>query len=80
MNDDDVWDDLLGHIRDQVLAPVVGPDLTVVKVGDADPTLATFIGQRLAEKFHPTLSPGAPVSIWLVEPPSLPGKQKEVPR
>jgi hypothetical protein len=50
MNDDDFWDDLLG--RDQVPVPVVGPDLTVVKVGDAEQTLATFIGQRLAEKFH----------------------------
>jgi hypothetical protein len=52
MNDDDFWDDLLGHIRDQVLVPVVGPDLTVVKVGDAEQTLTTFIGQRLAERFH----------------------------
>jgi hypothetical protein len=50
MNGNDLWDDLLG--RDQVLVPVVGPDLTVVKVGDAEQTLTTFIGQRLAEKFH----------------------------
>ena len=52
MNDENFWDDLLGHIRDQVLVPVVGPDLTVIKVGDAEQTLTTFIGQRLAEKFH----------------------------
>ena len=52
MNGNDFWDDLLGHIREQVLVPVVGPDLTVVKVGDAEQTLTTFIGQRLAEKSH----------------------------
>jgi TIR domain len=55
---DDFWDDLLGHIRQQVLVPVVGPDLTVVKVGDAEQTFTTLIGQRLAEKYHLTVSPG----------------------
>ena len=50
--DDDFWDDLLGHIRDRVLVPVVGPDLTVVDVGDAQQTFSTLIGQRLAEKSH----------------------------
>ena len=39
-NNDDFWDDLLGHIRDRVLVPVVGPDLTVVKVGDAEQTFS----------------------------------------
>ena len=52
MNGNDFWDDLLEHIREQVLVPVVEPDLTVVKVGGAEQTLTTFIGQRLAEKFH----------------------------
>ena len=33
MNGNHFWDDLLEHIREQVLVPVVGPDLTVVKVG-----------------------------------------------
>lgn len=33
---DDFWDDLLSHIRDQVLVPVVGPDLTVVNVATAN--------------------------------------------
>lgn len=80
MNDGDFWDDLLGYIRDQVLVPVVGPDLTVVKVGDAEQTLATFIGHRLTEKFHLTPSPGMAISICLVEPPPLPSKKKEVRR
>ncbi len=55
---DDFWDDLLAHIRHQVLVPVVGPDLTVVKVGNAEQTFTTLIGQRLAERYHLTVSPG----------------------
>jgi hypothetical protein len=71
-NDDDFWDDILGHIRDQVLVPVVGPDLTVIKVGDTKQKLTAFIGQRLSEKFHPTVSPRLTISTCLVEPPPLP--------
>jgi hypothetical protein len=78
MNDDDFSDDLLGHIRDQVLLPGVGPDLTVVKIGDAEQTLTTFIWPRLAQKFHLTVSAGMTSSTCLVQPPSLPSKQKEV--
>ena len=47
---DDFWDDLLSHIREQVLVPVVGPDLTVVNVGNAEQTFTSLIGQRLAEQ------------------------------
>lgn len=56
--DDDFWDDLLGHIRDQKLVPVVGPHATVVNVDGAEHTLTSLIGQRLAERFPMTLSPG----------------------
>ena len=53
VNDNEVfWEDLLSHIRQQVLVPVVGPDLTVVNVGDAEQTLTTLIGQRLAERYQ----------------------------
>ncbi len=55
---DEFWEDLLSHIRDRVLVPVVGPDLTVVNVGDAEQTFTTLIGQRLAEKYHLAVSPG----------------------
>jgi hypothetical protein len=55
---DDFWDDLLGYIRAQMLVPVVGPDLTVVNVGNAEQTFTTLIGQRLAERSHLTVSPG----------------------
>jgi hypothetical protein len=54
--DDDFWDDLLGHIRDQALVPVVGPDVTVVEAGNQ--TLTTLIGQRLVERYHLTVSRG----------------------
>jgi TIR domain len=55
---EDFWDDLLSHIRQRVLVPVVGPDLTVVDVGDAEQTLTSLIGQRLVEKYDLTVSPG----------------------
>ena len=41
-----------------MLVPVVGPDLTVAKVGDAEQTFTTLIGQRLAERYQLTVSPG----------------------
>jgi hypothetical protein len=60
VNDNEVfWEDLLSHIRQQVLIAVVGPDLTVVNVGDAEQTLTTIVGQRLAERYQLTIPPGA---------------------
>ena len=41
------WEDLLSHIRQQALVPVVGPELNVVSVGDAEQTLTTLIGRTL---------------------------------
>ncbi|MFD4181023.1 toll/interleukin-1 receptor domain-containing protein [Rhodococcus sp. NPDC058514] len=55
---DDFWEDLLSHIRQQILVPVVGPDMTLVKIGDAEQRLSSLIGQRLAERYHLTQSPG----------------------
>lgn len=55
---EDFWDDLLGHIRQQVLVPVVGPDLTIVNVGGAEQTLTTLIGQHLVDRYDLTVSPG----------------------
>jgi hypothetical protein len=60
--DDDFWDDLLDHIRDRKLVTVVGPDVTMVNVGNAEQTLSSLIGQRLAERFPPTVSPGMTMS------------------
>jgi hypothetical protein len=52
------WEDLLSHIRQRVLIPVVGPDLTMVNVGEAQQTLTTVIAQRLAARFELTMSSG----------------------
>jgi len=59
VNGDYFWEDLLSHIRQQVLIPVVGPDVTVVNVGDTEQTLTTLVGQRLAEQYGLTIAPGA---------------------
>ena len=55
---DDFWDDLLAHIRQRVLVPVVGPDVTVVNDGSADQTFSTLIGQRLVERWNLSVPPG----------------------
>lgn len=55
---DDFWDDLLRHIRRQELVPVSGPDLAVAKVGNTEQVLSTLIGQRLAERYRLSVSPG----------------------
>ena len=60
---EDFWDDLLGYIRDRVLVPVVGPDLNVVNVGNAEQTFSSLIGQRLAERYRLTVSPGLPTTM-----------------
>jgi hypothetical protein len=49
---DDFWDDLLGHIEDQRLVPVVGPELTVINNGNVELTFSSLIGQRLARKYQ----------------------------
>jgi hypothetical protein len=54
-DDEDFWDDLLAHIRQQVLVPVAGPDLTVVQSGDATQVLTRLVGQRLIERYHLTV-------------------------
>jgi hypothetical protein len=64
---DDFWDDLLGHIRRQELVPVAGPDLTVVNLGNSEQTVNTLIGQRLAERYHLTVSPGTTTMREAVE-------------
>jgi hypothetical protein len=55
---DDFWDDLLAHIRQRVLVPVVGPDVTVVESDKADQTFSTLIGQRLVERWDLSVTSG----------------------
>ncbi len=55
---EDFWDDLLAHIRQRVLVPVVGPDVTVVENDNADLTFSALIGQRLVERWNLSVSSG----------------------
>lgn len=49
---EEFWDNLLGHIEDQRLVVVVGPELTVINTGNGELTFSSLIGQRLASKYH----------------------------
>lgn len=49
--DEDFWDDLLGHMREQVLVPVVGPEMVMVADGERTLPLARLIGERLATRY-----------------------------
>jgi hypothetical protein len=55
---DDFWDDLLGHVRQRVLVPVMGPDLTVINAGNGPESLTTNVGKRLAARYQLNLPPG----------------------
>ncbi|MFN6544811.1 toll/interleukin-1 receptor domain-containing protein [Mycolicibacterium nivoides] len=55
---DEFWGSLLSHIRHQVLVPVVGPDVTVVKVDGSEQRLTTLVGERLTERYGLTVPPG----------------------
>ncbi len=55
--DEDFWADLLGHMREQVLIPVVGPDVSTVGAGGAEQTLSALIGQRLMDRYGLTMTP-----------------------
>ena len=55
---EEFWGDLLDRIRDQTLVTVVGTNVTVVNGDNAGQTLSSLIGERLAERFPGTVSPG----------------------
>ena len=46
-DDEEFWDDLLAHIRQRVLVPITGPELTIVKDGDDVRPLTEVIARRL---------------------------------
>ena len=50
-DDEEFWDDLLAHVQDGVLVPVVGPDLNTVSVDGVCRTLSELIATRLVEKY-----------------------------
>jgi hypothetical protein len=55
---EEFWGDLLDRIQDQTLVTVVGTNAAVVNGDDAEQTLSSLIGERLAERFPGTVSPG----------------------
>jgi TIR domain/SIR2-like domain len=68
---EEFWDDLLSHLRQRVLIPIVGSDLTVVDAADPQP-LTRLVAQRLVDRYslrtagdHPTT--GDAVAAFLRE-------------
>lgn len=49
--DEDFWDDLLGHLSEGMLVPVLGPELSVVSDGGREVTLSRLLGERLAARY-----------------------------
>ena len=50
-DDEDFWDDLLAHMRQRVLIPVTGPDVSIVAVDGTCRTLTGLIAARLVERY-----------------------------
>ena len=57
-NEKAFWAHLLSHLRERVLVPVAGPDLTVVDVGGSQQPLTVHIGRQLSEQYQVALPPG----------------------
>ena len=53
---DDFWDDLLGHIGDRALVTITGPDLNIVATKQQSQTLTQIIAQQLMDKYSLDLS------------------------
>ena len=49
--DEDFWDDLMGHLTEGVLVPVVGPDLLVLQEGAREVSLSRLLGEKLAARY-----------------------------
>lgn len=47
---EDFWDDLLGHLKQGVLVPIVGPELVTVEDGERRVMLVRRIAERLVER------------------------------
>jgi len=48
---EDFWDDLLGHLKQRVLVPIVGPGLLSVADGSRTVGLLRLVGERLAQRY-----------------------------
>jgi hypothetical protein len=49
--DEDFWDDLLAHLKQGVLLPVIGPQLSTMTSGGRTKTVSRLIGERLADRY-----------------------------
>jgi len=49
--DEDFWDDLLAHVRQQVLIPITGPDLNILAAEGTSRTLTELIAARLVKRY-----------------------------
>ena len=49
---EEFWDDILGHLKQRVLVPIVGPQLLTVADGPRAVTLSRLIGERLAHRYN----------------------------
>ena len=54
---EDFWDDILGHLRDRVLLPVVGPELVTVQDGERRVSLSRLLGERVAARYQLDVNP-----------------------
>lgn len=48
---EEFWDDILGHLKQRVLVPIVGPELLTIADGSRAVTLSRLIGERLAQRY-----------------------------
>ena len=48
---EDFWDDLLGHLRERVLVPFVGPELVTTDRGGRMTTVSRALAEQLAERY-----------------------------
>jgi hypothetical protein len=55
---EDFWDDILGHLKDRVLLPVVGPELVTVQDGGRRVSLSRLLGERVAARYQLDVSWG----------------------
>jgi hypothetical protein len=58
-DDEDYWDDLLAHLRQRVLIPVMGPELSTVAVDGTRRTLTELIAARLVKRYELDVSPAS---------------------
>ena len=56
-DNEEFWDDLLAHIRQRVLVPITGPELTIVKDGDDVRPLTEVIARRLMDRYDLDIPP-----------------------